>query len=57
MRGPGVVNTDLSLFRTFKLTEKFSLQFRPEAGKDQKLAAWCTLDKSLGSEMEIPDGF
>ena len=31
MRGPGVVNTDLSLFRTFKLTEKFNLQFRGES--------------------------
>jgi hypothetical protein len=31
MRGPGVVNMDLSLFRTFKLTEKFNLQFRAEA--------------------------
>src|SRR5262249_39782760 len=31
MRGPGVVNTDLSLFRTFKLTEKLNLQFRGEA--------------------------
>ena len=31
MRGPGVVNMDMSLFRTFKLTEKFDLQFRAEA--------------------------
>jgi len=31
MRGPGVVNMDMSLFRTFKLTEKFNLQFRAEA--------------------------
>src|SRR5205085_9603185 len=31
MRGPGVVNTDLSLFRTFKVTEKVNLQFRGEA--------------------------
>jgi Carboxypeptidase regulatory-like domain/TonB dependent receptor len=31
MRGPGVVNLDLSLFRTFKLTEQFQLQFRAEA--------------------------
>ncbi len=31
MRGPGVVNTDLSLFRTFKLKERFNLQFRGEA--------------------------
>jgi hypothetical protein len=31
MRGPGVVNTDLSLFRTFKIMEKLNLQFRGEA--------------------------
>ena len=31
MRGPGVVNTDLSLFRTFNLTERFHLQFRAES--------------------------
>jgi hypothetical protein len=31
MRGPGVVNADLSLFRTFKLTERFHLQFRAES--------------------------
>jgi len=31
MRAPGVVNMDLSLYRTFKLTEKFDLQFRAEA--------------------------
>jgi hypothetical protein len=31
MRGPGVVNMDLSLFRSFKLNEQFTLQFRAEA--------------------------
>jgi hypothetical protein len=31
MRGPGVVNLDLSLFRTFTLTDQFKLQFRAEA--------------------------
>jgi Carboxypeptidase regulatory-like domain/TonB dependent receptor len=31
MSGPGVVNLDLSLFRTFKLTERFNLQFRAES--------------------------
>lgn len=30
MRGPTVVNTDLSLFRTFRMTERFNLQFRAE---------------------------
>jgi carboxypeptidase family protein/TonB-dependent receptor-like protein len=31
MRGPGVTNLDLSLFRTFKLKDQFQLQFRAEA--------------------------
>ncbi len=31
MRGPGVGNLDLSLFRTFKLNQQFNLQFRAEA--------------------------
>lgn len=31
LRGPGLFNTDLSLFRTFPLTERFKLQFRAEA--------------------------
>jgi hypothetical protein len=31
MRGPGVVNLDVSLFRTFNLTDQFKLQFRAEA--------------------------
>ncbi len=30
MRGPGVINSDLSLFRTFKMTEKINLQARAE---------------------------
>jgi hypothetical protein len=31
LRGPGIVNLDLSLFRDFYLTERFTLQFRAEA--------------------------
>ena len=31
MRGPGVANLDLSLFRTFKLGRQINLQFRAEA--------------------------
>jgi hypothetical protein len=31
MRGPGVANLDLSLFRTFALTPQVNLQFRAEA--------------------------
>ena len=31
LRGPGVVNIDLSLFRKFHLTERFNLEFRTES--------------------------
>lgn len=31
LRGPGFFNVDLSLFRSFSLTERFKLQFRAEA--------------------------
>jgi len=31
LRGPGFANWDLSLFRTFQVSERFSLQFRGEA--------------------------
>lgn len=31
MRGPGVMNLDLSLFRAFKLMHRYDLQFRAEA--------------------------
>lgn len=31
LRGPGVVNLDLGLFRTFHLAERWNLQFRAEA--------------------------
>ena len=31
LRGPGAVNIDLSLFRKFRLTERFNLEFRAES--------------------------
>ncbi len=31
MRGPGVVNTDLSLFRKFLITERLNIEFRAES--------------------------
>ena len=31
IRGPGLFNLDASLFRDFRLTERFTLQFRSEA--------------------------
>ena len=31
LRGPGLINVDFGLFRKFKITERFDLQFRAEA--------------------------
>ena len=31
LRAPGIVNLDLGLFREFRVTERFKLQFRAEA--------------------------
>ncbi len=31
LRGPGLINIDASLFRSFRLTERFKMQFRAEA--------------------------
>jgi hypothetical protein len=31
LRGPGMFNSDLSVFRTFKIMERFALQFKAEA--------------------------
>jgi len=31
LRGPGVFNLDLAVFRSFRMTERFNLQFRAEA--------------------------
>lgn len=30
LRGPGVINLDLSVFREFRMTERFRMQFRAE---------------------------
>ena len=31
LRGPGVINSDLAIYRTFAVTERFKLQFRAES--------------------------
>ena len=40
MRGPGVVNLDLSLFRGFKLNDRFNLQFRAGGVQREQHAAF-----------------
>ncbi len=50
MRLPGVVNMDMSLYRTFKLTEKFNLQFRAEAFNLSNTPHFAGPDTDVNSE-------
>jgi hypothetical protein len=42
LRGPNVYNVDLSLFRSFAITERFKLQFRMEAFNVFNIQSWDT---------------
>ena len=55
MRGPGVTNLDLSLFRTFKLTEQFNLQFRAEAFNATQHAAFRQPERQR-QQLELREG-
>jgi hypothetical protein len=49
LRGPGVVNLDLSLFRKFQLTERFNLEFRAESYNFTNTPHFDNPNGSLGS--------
>lgn len=49
MRGPGVVNLDVSLFRTFKLTDRYQLQFRAEAFNVSNTPHFASPDNDVNS--------
>jgi hypothetical protein len=50
MRGPGVVNTDVSLFRTFKIRERLEMQFRAEAFNFSNTPHFANPEDSINSD-------
>jgi Carboxypeptidase regulatory-like domain/TonB dependent receptor len=56
MRGPRVFNMDASLFRNFKLTERFGLQFRTEIFNLTNTPAFNNPGANVSSPTRRPDG-
>ncbi|MGE0129157.1 MAG: TonB-dependent receptor [Blastocatellales bacterium] len=56
MRGPGVFNMDASLFRNFKLTERFALQFRTEVFNLTNTPTFNNPGANASSPTRNPDG-
>jgi hypothetical protein len=48
LRGPGIFNMDLGLFREFAFTERFRMQFRAEAFNFTNTPHFATPDSSVG---------
>lgn len=56
MRGPGLVNMDASLFRTFEVTERFRMQFRAEAFNVSNTPAFGNPGATVSSPTRNADG-
>jgi hypothetical protein len=56
MRGPGMWNLDLSLFRTFALTESLKMEFRAEAFNATNTPKFSNPGASVNSMSLNPDG-
>ena len=56
LRGPGAVNVDLSVFRTFRLNEKFNLQFRAEALNATNTPHFSNPGNNVSNMQLNPDG-
>ena len=56
MRGPGVFNLDASLFRNFKLTEQWQLQFRAEVFNLTNTPAFMNPGANASSPTRNPNG-
>jgi Carboxypeptidase regulatory-like domain/TonB dependent receptor len=56
LRGPGIFNMDASLFRNFKLTERFGLQFRIEVFNLTNTPAFNNPGASVSSPTRNADG-
>lgn len=56
LRGPGLVNVDLGLFRNFPITERFQLQFRAEAFNATNTPHFNNPGANASSMVLNPDG-
>jgi len=56
LRGPGLVNLDLGLFRQFRLTERVQLQFRAEAFNATNTPHFANPSNNIDSLRLNPDG-
>jgi hypothetical protein len=56
LRGPGIVNMDLGLFRSFHVTERFKLQFRAEAFNATNTPHFSNPSNNIANLQLNPDG-
>jgi hypothetical protein len=56
LRGPGLVNLDLGLFRDFRMTERLQLQFRAEAFNFTNTPHWSNPGANASGVTFHPDG-
>jgi len=56
LRGPGLVNLDLGLFRQFRLTERLGLQFRAEAFNATNTPHFSNPSNNIDGLRLYPDG-
>jgi len=56
LRGPGLVNLDLGLFREFKMTERLHIQFRAEAFNMSNTPHFSNPSSTISNLRLNPDG-
>ena len=56
LRGPGLTNLDASLFRNFKVTERFNVQFRAEAFNATNTPHFSNPSANVSNLLLNPDG-
>jgi hypothetical protein len=56
MRGPGIVNLDLGVFRTFQINERWNIQFRAEAFNSTNTPHFANPGANVSNLQLNPDG-
>jgi hypothetical protein len=56
LRGPGLVNLDLGVFRTFRATERLNIQFRAEAFNATNTPHFSNPSNNISNLQRNPDG-